>query len=325
LARDPYEILEVQRGCDQQTAHKAFRRLAKKWHPDAHSGDARKVAERKFKEIKEAYDQIKSGEPAAPRRERESASGPGGWSSGFAWSEAAPPRRGADLRREIAISLRQAYSGCSAAIADEDGFCARCHGKGRNDADPPVTCSLCRGAGAFDQEDGILAIRIRCEECAGTGRVRTCSGCGGSGRNSASRLQVAVPAGCADGTTLRLPRMGAPGQGGAQPGDMLVTVRVVMPPSVTVSGPTVTHRMEIPAWDAALGCYRTLDNVDGKTLKVSIPPGTQPGQRFRLPGRGMPTRDGRGDLIVQVAVTIPSSGSEESAAAWRRLRDSLAA
>ncbi len=330
--RDYYEALGVARAADAGDIKKAFRALAMKCHPDRNPGDG--AAEKRFKEINEAYDVLKDDQKRAAydrygHAAFDNGGGPRGshgfdFSSGFAdifdemfgefmggGRRSGARGRGADLRYNMEISLEEAFAGKQSTIRVPTSLaCEACHGSGGEKGARPVTCPTCHGAGKTRATQGFFTIERTCSACHGAGRVieRACRPCGGAGRVRGEKsLSVAIPAGVEDGTRVRLSGEGEVGVRGAPPGDLYVFLALKPHELFERHGADIHCRVPIPMATAALGGGFEVPTVEGARARVNIPGGCQSGQRFRLRGKGMSVlrQPGRGDMYVEVAVETP--------------------
>jgi molecular chaperone DnaJ len=337
--RDYYEILGVSRDASEEDLKKAYRKLAMKLHPDRNPGDA--TAEAKFKEVNEAYDVLKDPEKrAAYDRYGHAAfenggAGPGpagfqgGFGGGFGGSgledifeemfgrfggrgRGGASGRGADLRYDIEISLEEAFAGTKRTIRVPTSVaCEACKGTGAEGGSAGVsTCPTCQGTGKIRAQQGFFLIERTCPTCSGTGRVikNPCKVCHGTGRVQRDRtLSVTIPAGVEDGTRIRLAGEGEAGLRGAPAGDLYVDVRVKPHPIFVRDGANILVRVPLRMTLAALGGVLDVPVVDGGKARVTIPAGTQSGDRFRLRGKGfsMLRSSARGDMFVEVTVETP--------------------
>lgn len=354
--RDYYEVLGVAKGADDAEIKKAFRVLAKKYHPDAHPGD--KECEEKFKEAQEAYAVLSDPEK---RRQYDQfghaafdgAGGAGGFDfSGMDMSDifgdifgdlfgggfgggfggrrgnSNGPRQGANVRMGVRITFEDAIAGCSKEIEfSYKETCATCNGSGAKPGTSPETCSKCGGKGkvVYSQQSlfGMMQNVATCPECNGSGKVvkERCTDCHGSGYIVKKvRKQVDIPAGIDNGQCVRLREMGEPGINGGPRGDLLV--------EVTVSKSHVFERQDMNIYSnasisfaiAALGGDVRIKTVDGDIL-YTVAPGTQTGTRIRLKGKGVPSvrnKEIRGDHYVTLIVATPTGLSKDAKEALRR-------
>ena len=329
--QDYYELLGVSRGVGLRELKKAYRSLAMKYHPDRNSGDS--GAERKFKEVSEAYEVLKDDQKrAAYDRYGHAAFENGGrgrsggfdFSGGFAdifeemFGDVMGGRRtrsgrGNDMRFNLEIGLEEAFSGKQATIRVPGSVsCDGCKGSGAAGGAEPVTCRTCGGIGKVRTQQGFFTIERTCPSCAGAGRVISdpCRDCGGSGRVRQDRsLQVNIPAGVEEGTRIRLAGEGEAGMHGASSGDLYIFLAVRPHKLFQRDGADIYCRVPIPMVTAALGGPVEVPVVDGSRAQVTVPSGAQSGAQFRLRGKGMTIlhSKSRGDMYVQVQVETPVS------------------
>ncbi len=329
--RDYYETLGVNRGAGDAALKSAYRKLAMRYHPDRNSGDTE--AEKKFKEINEAYDILKDTEKrAAYDRFGHDAfeGGMGARSSGFEGFGAGfadifdemfgggrgrrsgrDRRQGADLRYNMTISIEEAFSGRQAEIrVPSTTECSDCGGSGAAAGSQPQTCGLCHGAGNVRAKQGVFTIERTCHNCGGAGRVieKPCRACRGAGRVQREKtLSVDIPAGVEDGTRIRLSGEGDAGAQGAPPGDLYIFISVEDHPLFRRDGADVYCSIPLMMTTAALGGQIDVPTVEGSRARINISPGTQTGTQFRLRGKGMTVlrSAARGDLYVTAVVETP--------------------
>jgi len=335
--RDYYEILGVERNASQEEIKKAYRRLARKYHPDVTGGD--KEAEAKFKEINEAYE-VLSDEKKRAYYDRYGHAEPGadfGSDEGFGFGDIGdifdmffggaqrrPPnagsRRGGDLRFDMTITLEEAASGLEEEVeVRRYDTCSVCGGSGISPGSRMVTCDQCRGTGQVGMTQttpfGRFSTYRTCPKCNGEGTIieQPCRKCGGEGRVVGSRrIKVKVPPGVDNGTRLRVAGAGDAGYRGGPPGDLYIYVFVKEHEVFKREGQDLYMELPIEFYQAALGAEVQVPTLEGDA-SLTIPPGTQTGTVFRLRGKGMPYLRGlgRGDLHVQVKVTVPTALSAE--------------
>lgn len=358
--RDYYEILGVPRNATEKEIKQAYRRLARKYHPDLNPGD--KEAEEKFKEINEAYWVLSD-----PERRRLYDQYGHAWrdihagrQAGAQWSEAyagAPQdfqfnfgdlfgnfgdvfefffgggrtatrervrtraQRGQDIEHEIEISLEDAVYGATKMITVTfDDVCTACSGQGGIRG----VCPSCNGTGVADYNRGWFSIGAPCQRCRGSGSVVTssCASCGGTGKQRITRsVEVRIPPGVADGSKLRLAGQGGSGVFGGQPGDLYLVVRIKPHPFFERRGDDLYIEVPITIAEAVLGGEIEVPTKDGP-VKMRIPPGTSSGQVFRLRGMGVPhlKGGGSGDQYVRVKIVVPKNLTERQ----RKLFEELA-
>ncbi len=332
--KDYYTVLGVPEDASQEAIKKAFRGLAKRYHPDRNRGDAE--AERRFKEIQEAYDVL--GDPAKRKKydelrrfgsggfqgvDLEDLFGGGSPFGGFGGSifdlfeRAGAGRRGAarhrprgeDLRAEITVPFATAASGGEVSLSlPRTETCTACRGSGAAAGSRVETCPECGGSGTAMRSQGAFSFSRPCPRCLGRGRIirEPCRACRGSGtRTVTRRFAVRIPPGIADGGRIRLKGEGEPGGPGAPPGDLIVTVRVAGHDRFRRRGLDIESDLTLDIASAALGTKAEVETLGGK-VELTVPPGVQPGQRLRLRGRGIRDHRGRrGDHYVRIRVRIP--------------------
>jgi molecular chaperone DnaJ len=337
--RDYYEVLGVSRNASEQDLKAAFRRLAKEYHPDRNPGD--KDAERRFKEINEAYEALKDPQKRAAYDQFGHAAfemgggraGPGGFGPDFAASmsdifddlfgefmggrRGARPRsgreRGADLRYNLEITLGEAYLGKTAQIrVPASVACEMCGGSGAKAGTKPSSCPTCGGYGKVRASQGFFTIERTCPACQGRGEVieDPCASCAGAGRVVKERtLSVNIPAGVEDGTRIRLAGEGEAGLRGGPPGDLYIFLSIKPHEFFQRDGADVFCKVPISMVTAALGGQIEVPTLDGGVTRVKVPEGTETGKQFRLKGKGMPVLRSKlqGDMYIQVEVETPKN------------------
>jgi molecular chaperone DnaJ len=340
--RDLYEILGVPRDATSEEIKRAYRRLAREYHPDvSQSHDA----EERFKEIAAAYEILSDPDKRA-QYDRYGEGGPGAFpfgdvtdifeaffgAGGFGrrtTTRATRTQRGEDVFSSIPLTFEEAAFGARREVEVERlEVCERCGGSGAEPGTMPSRCRACGGAGQVQDVRrsifGTVMTARPCVACEGTGEevLDPCERCRGTGRRASVRaVAVDIPAGVADGVELRVPGEGHAGRSGGPPGDLYLSLGVEEHPVFERRGQDLYAVLEVPMVQAALGAELELESLDG-TERVQIEPGTESGTTFRLRGRGMPGlgRRGRGDLFVTVHVATPSDLSREQ----RRLLEQLA-
>jgi molecular chaperone DnaJ len=335
--RDYYEVLGLARGASEQDIKSAFRRLAKKFHPDANQGDP--DSERRFKEVNEAYEVLKDPQKRAAYEQFGHAAfegggpGPGGFGPEFASSmedifenffgdfmggrRGARGRpgheRGSDLRYNMEISLQEAFHGKTAEIVVPTSVgCESCSGTGAKPGTTPSSCSTCGGYGKVRASQGFFTIERTCPACQGRGEVidDPCQDCNGLGRVARERtLSVNIPAGVEDGTRIRLAGEGEAGLRSGPPGDLYIFLALKPDPFFQRDGSDVFCRVPISMVKAALGGHIDVPTLEDTVTRVKIPPGTESGKQFRLKGKGMPVLRTKmmGDMYIQVDVETPKN------------------
>lgn len=358
--RDYYEVLGVQKGCSEDELKKAYRKMAKKYHPDLNPGD--KEAEEKFKEVNEAYE-ILSDPQKRQRYDQfgfagvdpsygggEGGAGFGGFGDmgdlgsifedffggGFGGSSrrgnANAPRRGSDIHVQVSLTFMEACKGVTKKISvTRTEQCKECNGTGAEGGTSMKTCPTCGGSGTVRVQQrtpfGMMASQRPCDACGGRGKVilKSCPKCGGRGTTSSTAtIEVDIPAGIDDGQTLSLRGRGNAGINGGPSGDLLVTVSVASDPTFRREGYDIRCEIPVSFYQAVNGDELTVPTIDG-TVAYTMPEGTQPGTVFRLRGKGVQRLNsrGRGDQYVTVVVEVPKGLTREQKAKLREFEDSL--
>ena len=347
--RDFYEVLGVTKSASADEIKKAYRELARKWHPDRNPDDPN--AEERFKEIQQAYDTLSDSE----KRKQYDAGGrfagfgaggfPGGgfprggfasdlgdiFSSFFGRGREQGPRsaRGRDLETEVRLSFDQAMHGAQVAVSvPTTGSCPTCSGTGAKPGTAPRVCPRCEGRGIDAQSQGFFSISQPCPECGGQGSVidDPCPTCSGSGiTQETKRYRVNIPAGVHDGSRIRLAGKGEAGYRSGPRGDLYVTTRVA-PSPVFRQRPDGNLEVELPVSvpEAIQGATVDVPTLSGSKL-IRIPPGTQHGSVQRLRGEGPPRTkgSGRGDIYYRVKLAIPEELTDEQREAVEKLAEAL--
>ena len=353
--RDYYEVLGVDKNADEATIKKAYRQLAKKYHPDMNPGDAE--AEKKFKEASEAYAVLSDPEKKRQYDQFGHAAfdgGMGGGAGGFDFSgmdmgdifgdifgdffgggrrRSADngPRKGANLRAVVRISFEEAAFGCEKEIEitlKDD--CTTCHTTGAKPGTSPETCTKCGGKGkvVYTQQSflGMVQNVQGCPDCGGTGKIikDKCPDCHGTGYIAKrKKIKVKIPAGIDNGQSVRIRDKGEPGTNGGPRGDLLVEVNVSRHPIFQRQDMNIYSTAPISFAQAALGGEGRISTIDGDIL-YDVKPGTQTDTRIRLKGKGIPSlrnSNVRGDHYVTLVVQVPTSLSEEAKEALRKFDD----
>lgn len=350
--RDYYEVLGVAKGAGDDEIKKAYRKLAKQYHPDLHPGD--KAAEGKFKEVNEAYE-VLSDQEKRSRYDQFGHAGMdpnfgagggfggadfgdfdlgdifgsffgGGFNGGGGGARRNGPQKGDTLRASLTISFEEAAFGCEKEITlQRSETCEECHGSGAAPGTTADTCPDCRGTGVIRIQRGggafTFATTAQCPKCGGSGKVihQPCKSCGGAGSVRKQRkITVHIPAGIDNGQAVSLRGQGAAGRSGGPAGDLVVAV-TVRPHSVFKrDGTSVYLDQTVSFLQAALGAELEIPTLDGK-VKWTLPEGTQTGSTFRLRGKGIPSINGRGrgDQFVTVTVQVPKTLTEAQKEALR--------
>ena len=351
--RDYYEVLGVSRDADDATLKKAYRQVAKKYHPDMNPGDAE--AEKKFKEASEAYAVLSD---ADKRRQYdqfghaafEGGAGGGGF-GGFDFSGAdfsdifgdifgdlfgggrrgranQGPMKGMNIRKSVRITFEEAVFGCEKELdMILKDPCTKCQGSGAKPGTSPETCSKCGGKGqvVYTQQSffGMVQNVQTCPECNGTGKVirEKCSDCGGTGYTSnRKKIAVTIPAGIDNGQSVRIREKGEPGVNGGPRGDLLVEVVVSRHPIFQRQDMHIFSTVPISFAQAALGADVRVKTVDGEVI-YTVKPGTRTDTKVRLKGKGVPSLRNssvRGDHYVTLVIQTPEHLSSEAKEALRR-------
>lgn len=337
-AKDYYEILGLKKGASIDEIKKAYRKLARKHHPDLNPGD--KASEDRFKEINNAYTTLSD-----PKKKEEydnygrsgfdwsGAGGAGGGAGGgaapsyddafeFGFGDilsemfgggaqaghrAQSAARGSDLVTGISVTLEEAFTGTTKKITlSREIPCTVCNATGIESAN---TCPTCQGTGKLQAAKGFFRVAQRCMDCGGVGRkvTKVCSPCKGQGKTFVSETaNVRIPAGVDDGSTVRLRGMGNAGSGGGPAGDLRLKITVVPHPLFERKGEDIYLKLPVTFGEAALGAKVEVPTIDGNTM-MTIPAGTQGGQKFKLTGKGFikPGSAARGTMFVIAEIAVP--------------------
>ena len=343
---DFYDTLGVKKGASEEEIKKAYRKLARKWHPDANAGDSQ--AEERFKEIQEAYSVLSD---ADKRRQYDSGGmfggGPGGgfrfdpsafrsgmgsfgdiisdlFGRGGGAGGGAVRAAGRDLETEVRLSFGQAMGGTEVSVTvPTEGPCETCNGTGAKPGTAPVTCPRCGGRGIETEGQGMFSLSQPCSLCGGRGTIveEPCSTCGGSGfTRQTKRYRVKIPAGVRDGSRIRVGGKGEPGMGGGPPGDLYVVTRVNPSPVFKRKGDHLEVEVPITIVEAIRGGTVEVPTLTG-TKRIRVPAGTSDGNVQRLRGEG-PSKlsgGGQGDIHYRFKVQIPKSLTKEQQDAMEQL------
>lgn len=356
---DLYNILGVDKQASRDEIKKAYRKLARKHHPDANPGDAE--AEARFKEISQAYEVLSDEEKRAAYDAGPTYFGGGGGPQGGNWQNIDPDMfaqmfgggapggggfgnifdmfggggsrqsgatRGADLTYGLNLSFDDSLRGVTTKIAvDKNVRCHTCHGSGAAPGTSPLTCPECQGRGVIAQNQGFFALSQPCPRCGGQGSIieSPCPECRGAGQVRARKnYTVKIPPGVKTGSKIRLKGKGEPSPTGGPPGDLYVKVKVEPSPVFRRRGDDLHISVPVSFTEAALGAKVEVATPDG-SISLKIPSGTQPGRKLRVKGKGAPhlKGSGRGDLIVKVEIRVPEDLTPEQKKAledYARLR-----
>jgi molecular chaperone DnaJ len=351
---DYYKTLGVAKNATQDEIKKAYRKLARQYHPDRNEGN--KDAEERFKSVQEAYDVV--GDPEK-RKEYDRGTGPfaaggpgfggfdpgsftggfgdilsnlfggapGGGTAGggpFAGRARQQGQPGRDLETEVRISFEQSVEGAQIPLAvPTSAPCTTCHGSGARPGTSPTICPACQGRGVEASSQGLFSISQPCSRCGGSGTVieDPCPTCGGTGaRRTIKKYRVTIPAGVRDGSRIRLAGKGEPGRNGGPPGDLYVVTRVDPSPVFKRKGGNVEVEVPLTIPEAIRGATIEVPTLHG-TKKLRVPAGTKHGTVQRLRGEGPPKLDGkgRGDIRYRFVIDVPASLSKEQETAVEEL------
>ena len=354
MAEDLYKVLGVAKNASDDEIKKAYRKLARKYHPDRNPDDPK--AEERFKEVQGAYDVLSDSEK---RKEYDAGGifagfgGPGGGNpfggggqpfggggAGFGdilsnlfgrgGGPAQPQQtRGRDLETEVSLSFDQAVNGAQISVTvPKAERCGTCHGSGAKPGTAPVTCPRCEGRGVDAQSQGFFSISQPCPQCGGAGQIieDPCPTCGGSGLTQQSkRYKVNIPAGVRDGARIRLAGKGEAGPRGGPPGDLYVVTRVAPSPVFARrDGGNLEVAVPITVAEALRGATIEVPTLDG-SKRIKVAPGTKHGTIQRLRDEGAPLRGGkgRGDIRYRLEIEMPQELTEEQRKAVDQLAESF--
>jgi molecular chaperone DnaJ len=352
VAEDLYKTLGVSKGASDEEIKKAYRKLARKYHPDRNPDDPQ--AEERFKEVQGAYDTLSDPEK---RKQYDAggmfggfggpagaspfggAGGAGGFDVGDIFSNlfgrggggrAQPQQvRGRDLETEVSLSFDQAVNGAQVQVTvPKAESCPACHGSGAKPGTAPVTCPRCEGRGIDAQSQGFFSISQPCPQCGGQGQIieDPCPTCGGSGlTQQTKRYKVNIPAGVRDGARIRLAGKGEAGQRGGPAGDLFVVTRVTASPVFKrLDDGNLEVTVPITVVEALRGATIEVPTLEG-TKKIKVGPGTKHGSVQRLRGEGAPKPRGktRGDMRYRLEIEVPEKLTEEQEAAAEKLAEAF--
>ena len=357
--RDYYEVLGIQKGASEDEIKKAYKKLARKYHPDMNPGD--KEAEEKFKEVNEANEVLSDPEKKARYDQFGFAgvdpnygagAGGGAYGGGFDFGDLGDifgsffgggfgggqrcnpnaPQRGESIRASVSVSFTEAAFGCEKSVTlERSEQCPTCKGNGCAPGTTPEICPDCHGTGTVQTRRqtpmGVFASNGPCRKCGGTGRLihQPCPDCRGTGAvRKRKTIKVAIPAGIDHGQTISLRGQGNAGKNGGPAGDLLITVMVQPHELFRRDGVDVFCEAPITFTQAVLGAELEIPTIDGK-VKYSIPEGTQTGTVFRLKGKGIPVLNGRGrgDQYVTVTIETPRNLNKEQKEALRKFSEAV--
>jgi molecular chaperone DnaJ len=347
--KDYYDILGVPRTASADEIKKAFRKAARKHHPDAGGSEER------FKELNEAYEVLSDDEKRAQYDQYGRYFGgnmpPGGPGPGAGWPGSGAPggaggyqtvdmgdlgdifgsifgggaggsrrtsaHRGTDLQYDLTLTFEEALEGVSTKVdVKRSESCATCKGTGAKPGTAPTTCPACNGSGYVSQGQGVFGFSRPCQRCGGSGRIveHPCAACRGKGQVVRNKpLTVNIPPGVTDGGKLRFAGKGEPGTGGGPAGDLYVVTHIKPHAYFAREGADVVLDLPVTIAEAALGAEVTVPTPDGGKVKLKVAPGTSDGKVLKVPGKGAPKLKGKGsgDLRVRVKIAVPQKLNSE--------------
>ena len=356
LEKDYYQILGLSKTASDKEIARAYRKLAKQYHPDAHPG-----SEERFKEVNAAYevlgDQAKRKEYDEVRTMSQQgfagnpfagSGAPAGGGAGFsnfrvddlgdllgnifgragrrgrASSGAVGPQRGEDVDAELHLSFEEAVKGATTTVnVISEAACSTCGGSGAAPGTAPRVCPVCGGSGVINENQGMFSFSHPCTACGGTGmQIEVpCATCGGRGTERRARqVKVRIPPGVEDGQRIRVPGRGGAGRYAGPAGDLYVVVHIAPHPVFGQKGRDLTVKVPITFAEAALGTTVAVPTLNSKPVNVKVPPGTRSGRVFRVAGHGVPKAGKPGDLLVTFEVDVPAKLSADE----RRALEALA-
>jgi molecular chaperone DnaJ len=352
---DPYKILGVDKKASQDEVKKAYRKLARQYHPDRNNGDAK--AEERFKEVQAAYDVL--GDPDKRKAYdrgglfgmgggRTGAGGPGQGPGGFTPTDFGSfqdilsnlfggggtgtqqrgprPERGRDLEAEVSIGFEQAMHGAQVPLSvPTSQTCPTCHGTGAKPGTSPRVCPKCQGRGIESQGQGLFSISTPCSKCGGSGAVidDPCATCAGTGaQRTVKKYRVNIPAGVKEGSRVRLAGKGEAGRNGGPAGDLYVITHVTDSPIFRRKGDNLEVEVPLTIPEAIRGAEVEVPTLNGRK-KLRVAPGTKHGTLQRLRGEGPPKLGGkaRGDLHYRFVIDVPATLSQEQSEAVEKLSE----
>jgi molecular chaperone DnaJ len=346
-ASDLYSALGVPKGASADEIKKAYRKLARQYHPDKNPGDA--AAEERFKEIQHAYDVLSDPEKRKAYDRFGSADGRRGFDPdggtynfddfdlgdlgdlfggifgrGAGRQQQTRAQRGADLEVQVSLSFEDSLKGVETRIpVDVVASCSECGGSGARPGTSPTICPECRGRGVVSEAQGLFALSQPCPRCRGNGTVieDPCPRCQGSGRERRTkRYTVKIPAGVKDGTRIRLKGKGEAGLNGGPAGDLFVVTRVEASPVYERRGADLVVDVPLSPADAALGAEVEVPTPDGP-VSLKVPAGSEHGKLLKIKGRGAPKlKGGKGDVLARLKLEVPKKLSKKQRELYEELR-----
>jgi molecular chaperone DnaJ len=349
--RSHYETLGVGKGASDDEIKKAYRKLARQYHPDRNPGD--NAAETRFKEATEAYDVLSDPDKRKQYDTFGQTFRPGqapgdGFQGGFDFRDAAGfdlgdlfgglfnrgaggrpreqrPPRGSDVEVQVRVSFADALRGVTLKVpVVKANACDACHGTGAAPGTSPTICPDCKGRGVTSDSQGLFSLSHTCRRCGGAGTVieNACGVCGGSGRvRSTSTYKVRIPAGVRNGTRIKVRGKGEAAPRGGDPGDLYVVTQVDESPVFKWRGDDMIVDVPVTFSEASMGSEIEIPTPDGQRVKVKVPAGSTDGKLLRLKSHGAPRLKGTGsgDLLVRLRIAVPSKISKQEREALERL------
>jgi molecular chaperone DnaJ len=339
--KDLYEALGVAKGASQDEIKKAYRKLARQYHPDANPGDS--SAEERFKEVQHAYDVLSDPEKrqqydafgSANGRMGGGQGGPqfadfdlsdlfGGIFGGAARQRGPVPERGADVEAHTTLTFDDALRGAEVRVPVElETACRTCGGTGAEPGTAPTICPQCGGRGVVSDSQGLFSLSHPCPRCRGNGTIveHPCSTCRGSGRERTTKnFNVKIRPGIKDRARIRVAGKGEAGRNGGPAGDLFVVVHVQPSPLYTRRGDDLIVEVPVGYADAALGASVDVPTPEGP-IALKVPAGSQPGKLLKVKGRGAPKpKGGKGDLLARLKLTVPEKVSKQERELLEELR-----